>query len=63
MQSYLNKPVVINDPQARLREGDDLMTFVMENNQPKLIPNGAIAQTGAFKAPESPIKRRDDATR
>jgi hypothetical protein len=40
MQSYLNKLFVIDDPQARLREGDDLMTFVMENNQPKLIPNG-----------------------
>src|SRR5688572_16679538 len=40
MQSYLNKPFVINDPQARLREGDDLMTFVMENDRPKLIPNG-----------------------
>lgn len=40
MQSYLNKPFVIKDPQARLREGDDLMTFVMENGAPKLIPNG-----------------------
>ena len=40
MQSYLNKPFLINDPQARLREGDDLMTFVMEGGQPKLIPNG-----------------------
>jgi len=40
MQSYLNKPFVIGDPQARLREGDDLLTFVTENNQPKLIPNG-----------------------
>lgn len=41
MQSYLNKPFVIDDPQARLREGDDLMTFVMENGRPKLIPNGS----------------------
>src|SRR5688572_33268150 len=40
MQSYLNKPFVINDPQARLREGDDLLTFVKENGAPKLIPNG-----------------------
>ncbi|MGQ0760510.1 MAG: M15 family metallopeptidase [Acidobacteriota bacterium] len=40
MQSYLNKPFVINDPQARLRDGDDLLTFVMENGVPKLIPNG-----------------------
>jgi hypothetical protein len=41
MQSYLNKPFFINDPQARLREGDDLLTFVVENGAPKLIPNGA----------------------
>lgn len=40
MQSYLNKPFVINDSQARLRTGDDLLTWVMENGQPKLIPNG-----------------------
>ncbi len=40
MQSYLNKPFVIGDPQARLREGDDLLTFVTENGAPKLIPNG-----------------------
>jgi hypothetical protein len=40
MQSYLNKPFVIGDPQARLREGDDLLTFVMENGSPKLIPKG-----------------------
>ncbi len=40
MQSYLNKSFVIGDPQARLREGDDLLTFMTENNQPKLIPNG-----------------------
>jgi len=40
MQSYLNKPFLIDDPQARLREGDDLLTFVVENGAPKLIPNG-----------------------
>lgn len=40
MQSYLNKPFVINDADAKLREGDDLLTFVMENGKPKLIPNG-----------------------
>lgn len=40
MQSYLNKPFFIGDPQARLRNESDLLTFVMENNQPKLIPNG-----------------------
>jgi hypothetical protein len=40
MQSYLNKPFVIDDPEARLRTGDDLLSWVMENGQPKLIPNG-----------------------
>ena len=40
MQSYLNKPFLINDPQARLRQGDDLLTFVTENGTPKLIPIG-----------------------
>lgn len=40
MQSYLNKPFVIADPQARLREGDDLLTFETENGAPKLIPKG-----------------------
>jgi len=40
MQSYLNKPFVIGDPQARLREENDLLKFVTENGAPKLIPNG-----------------------
>jgi len=40
MQSYLNKPFLIDNAQARLRQGDDLMTFVTENGAPKLIPNG-----------------------
>ncbi|MFY9620948.1 MAG: M15 family metallopeptidase [Pyrinomonadaceae bacterium] len=40
MQSYLNKPFFIDDPQARLREEHDLLKFVMENGAPKLIPNG-----------------------
>lgn len=41
MQSYLNKPFVISDSQARIRTGDDLLTYVMENDRPKLIPNGS----------------------
>ena len=41
MQSYLNKPFVINDPDARIRTGDDLLTYVMEDGRPKLIPNGS----------------------
>jgi D-alanyl-D-alanine carboxypeptidase-like protein len=40
MQSYLNKPFSIDDPEARIRTGDDLLTYVTENGQPKLIPNG-----------------------
>ena len=40
MQSYLNKPFVINDPDARIRTGDDLLTYVLEDGRPKLIPNG-----------------------
>ncbi|HEY5838220.1 MAG TPA: M15 family metallopeptidase [Pyrinomonadaceae bacterium] len=41
MQSYLNKPFFISDPQARIRTGDDLLTYVLEEGRPKLIPNGS----------------------
>lgn len=40
MQSYLNKTFVIDDPQARIRQDNDLLAFVMENGRPKLIPRG-----------------------
>jgi len=40
MQSYLNKPFFIADPEARIRTGEDLLSYVMENGKPKLIPNG-----------------------
>lgn len=40
MQSYLNKTFVIDDPQARIRQDNDLLAFVMENGRPKVIPQG-----------------------
>src|SRR3979411_819668 len=40
MKSYINKTFVIDDPQARIRTTDDFFTFVLENGEPKLIPNG-----------------------
>ena len=40
MKSYLDKTFLIDDPQARIRQDEDLLAFVMENGAPKLIPNG-----------------------
>ena len=40
MQSYLNKTFVIADPEARIRQDDDLLSYVTEGGQPKLIPQG-----------------------
>jgi D-alanyl-D-alanine carboxypeptidase-like protein len=40
MKSYLNKNFVIDDAQARLRDPNNLLKYVMENGKPKLIPNG-----------------------
>jgi LAS superfamily LD-carboxypeptidase LdcB len=40
MKSYLNKKFVIEDPDARVREDDDLLAFVMENGKAKVIPKG-----------------------
>ena len=40
MKSYLNKDFVIDDAQARLRDPNNLLKYVMENGKPKLIPNG-----------------------
>lgn len=39
MKSYLDKTFVINDAQARIRTDNDLLTFVMEDGKPKVIPN------------------------
>lgn len=38
MKSYLNKKFVIEDPDARVRKDDDLLTFLLENGKPKVIP-------------------------
>jgi len=38
MKSYLNKKFVVDDPDARVRRDDDLLAFVTENDQPKIIP-------------------------
>jgi hypothetical protein len=44
MKSYLNKTFVIDDPQARIRQADNLLAFEMENGAPKLIPLGTQVQ-------------------
>ena len=40
MKSYLNKTFTIADSQARIRQEDDLLSYVMENGKPKIIPKG-----------------------
>lgn len=40
MQSYLNKTFAIADPDARIRQDGDLLSYVMEGGKPKLIPKG-----------------------
>ncbi len=40
MFSYMDKPFVIDDAQARIRDDQDLLSYVIENGAPKLIPNG-----------------------
>jgi hypothetical protein len=52
MFSYIDKPFLIDDPQARLREDQDLLSYVMENGAPKLIPNGTpikVTEARIFK--------------
>jgi hypothetical protein len=44
MKTYLNKTFVVNDPQARLRKANDLLSYEMQNGVPKLIPNGTEIQ-------------------
>jgi D-alanyl-D-alanine carboxypeptidase len=54
MQSYLNKTFVIDDPQARIRPDNDLLTYVMEDGKPKVIPQGtAIRVTDTSLLKES----------
>ena len=52
MFSYLNKPFVIDDPQARIRQDQDLLSYVIENGKPKLIPLGTkikVTEARLFK--------------
>ncbi|HSE30878.1 MAG TPA: M15 family metallopeptidase [Pyrinomonadaceae bacterium] len=49
MKTYLNKTFVVDDPQARLRKPDDLLSYVMENGVPKMIPNGTQVQLSDVK--------------
>src|SRR5262245_23166754 len=49
MKTYLNKTFVVDDPQARLRRADDLLSYVMENGTPKLIPSGTQIQISDVK--------------
>lgn len=49
MNSYLNKTFVIDDTQARIRKSSDLLSYVMENGAPKLIPNGTQIQISDVK--------------
>lgn len=52
MQSYLNKTFVIADPEARIRQDDDLLSYVMEGGKPRLIPQGTeikVADTQVLK--------------
>lgn len=56
MKSYLNKAFFIEDRQARIRKSDDLLTFVMENGAPKLIPKGTqVYITDALVAKDAAI--------
>lgn len=52
MFSYMDKPFVIDDAQARIREDQDLLSYVLENGKPKLIPNGTpirVTEAKVFK--------------
>ena len=44
MTSYLNKNFVIADPDARIRRDDDLLSYVMDNGKPKIIPQSTQIQ-------------------
>jgi hypothetical protein len=52
MFSYLDKTFVIDDPQARIRQDQDLLSYVLENGKPKLIPWGTeikVTEAKVFK--------------
>jgi hypothetical protein len=54
MQSYLNKTFVIDDPEARIRQDNDLLSFAMEDGNPKLIPQGTEIRVTDAKALDEP---------
>src|SRR5512138_4005670 len=61
MFSYLNKTFVIDDPQARIRQDQDLLSYLMENGKPKLIPLGTtIKVTDAKLCKDSVFVRADN---
>jgi len=49
MKSYLIKTFVIDDPQARIRQDQDLLSYVMSNGKPKLIPIGTTIKVSNAK--------------
>lgn len=52
MFSYINKTFVIDDPQSRIRQDQDLLSYIMENGKPKLIPLGTeikVTEAKVFK--------------
>jgi hypothetical protein len=49
MKTYLTKTFLVDDPQARLRKPDDLLSYIMENGAPKLIPQGTQIQVSDVK--------------
>jgi len=52
MFSYVDKQFFIDDAQARIREDQDLLSYVMENGKPKLIPNSTpikVTEAKIFK--------------
>ena len=52
MFSYIDKPFVVNDAQARIRQDEDLLSYVLEDGKPKLIPNGTtikVTEAKVFK--------------
>ena len=60
MKSYLNKTFVIDDPQARIRTDDDLLSYVMENGKPKLIPIGTQIKVSDAKVLKDSVFVRAD---
>jgi hypothetical protein len=52
MFSYIDKTFVIDDAQARVRQDQDLLSYVIENGKPKLIPLGTqikVTEAKVFK--------------